>query len=111
MCKSKIIKVLCPECRWQDVKRFKCVNCGRKIQPKDQVEILSDDGGHSYESYCPPRPRDMSPVTFYKKYGLVDKQFWRVTNGRYYCNPAHCRKSWKSKKARDEHLDMAYKLL
>ena len=75
MAKLKIIKLLCPECGWQNVKRFKCVKCGRRIQPKNQVEFLDDYGGHMLCSYCPPRPRDMSPVTFYKKYGLVDKQF------------------------------------
>ena len=59
----------------------------------------------------PPRARDESPVRYYKRTGMVDDNFMRVHKGRYYCNPAHCSRSWASKIERDEHVRMAYALL
>jgi hypothetical protein len=53
----------------------------------------------------------MKPAEYLKKFGCVDDNFTRVTNGFYYCNPAHCNKRWRSKKERDAHLAMAYSLL
>ena len=66
--------------------------------------------------YPPPpkRPKNMSPVEYYKKYKnykYVDDDFRDECNGRYYCNPAHCNKSWKVKENRDKHLEMAYNAL
>jgi hypothetical protein len=115
--KSRIYKVLClsPTCdhryRDVDVHLFKCTTCKRTVQPADSVIFLTQDGGHLYDCYRPPRPLNMSPVTYRRKYGCVDKHFTRITNGRYYCNPAHCTTSWKHKETRDKHLKMAYNSL
>jgi hypothetical protein len=64
-----------------------------------------------YDVYRPAKPLNITPVEYYKKYRCVPENYTRVCNGRYYCNPAHCSKSWKNKKDRDEHLDMAYSML
>jgi hypothetical protein len=53
----------------------------------------------------------MTPARYEKKFGCVDDNFQRKTNGRYYCNPAHCGRSWKDKRRRDEHLEKAYAIL
>ena len=107
--KSRIIRMICNTCKtWRDVVKGKCIKCGERVQPAATCIFLTDIGGHHYDCYRPPRPRNMSPVAYLRKYGCVDKQYTRMTNGRYYCNPAHCSKSWKNKKTRDEHLKMAY---
>ena len=110
----EITGFLC-NCRSRWVKGRKCPDCGRKVQPGDSCisEKMQSNGMVStlYSCYRPPRSLKMSPVAYYRKYGCVDDNFTRVTNGRYYCNPAHCSKSWKSKKKRDEHLRQAYAAL
>jgi len=50
----------------------------------------------------------MSPVVYYRKFKIVDDHYTRKHNGRYYCNPAHCARSWVNKMIRDEHIDAAY---
>jgi hypothetical protein len=45
-----------------------------------------------FTMFRPARPRGMSPVAYYR-------------------NPAHCKQSWKDKKARDAHLDGAFAAL
>ena len=50
-------------------------------------------------------------VAYYKKFGCVDGNYTRKTNGRFYCNPAHCSMSWKNKTERDRHLRLAYAAL
>jgi hypothetical protein len=57
------------------------------------------------------RWRDESPIQYYRRTGVVDDRFQSRHHGRYYCNPAHCLCTWKSKKARDKHLDLAYAAL
>lgn len=93
----------------------KCPKCGRKVQPGDSCTSITtmDNGMRStlYDCYRPPRPIRMSPVAYRKKFGCVDDNYTRKTNGRFYCNPAHCSKSWKNKAKRDEHLNMAYAML
>jgi hypothetical protein len=64
-----------------------------------------------FTMFRPARPRGMSPVAYYRKHKCVDDACYRVHNGRYYCNPAHCKQSWKDKKARDAHLDGAFAAL
>jgi len=106
---SKITGFLC-SCCYIWVKGKKCSRCGRKVQSGDSCQ--SEDGGSIlYGCYTPPRPLNMTPIAYRKKYGCVDENYTRVTNGRYYCNPAHCNRSWKDKKKRDEHLEQAYKAL
>ena len=100
---------LCPKCGWQ--RGRKCSRCGRKLQPGDSTQHEGIYGTVTYDCYRPPRPRSMTPIGYLKKFGCVDDFFERKTNGRYYCNPAHCHKSWKSKAKRDEHLKMAYSIL
>lgn len=64
-----------------------------------------------YTCYRPPRRRDESPVEYYKRTKVVDDNFTHGHKGRYYCNPAHCHRSWASKAERDKHLDIAYGIL
>jgi hypothetical protein len=59
----------------------------------------------------PPRKRTESPIQYYDRTGVVDDNFQRQHKGRYYCNPAHCRRSWTDKDARDRHLSIAYAAL
>ena len=59
----------------------------------------------------PPRRKNESPIQYYRRTGCVDNRYQHRHNGRYYCNPAHCSGTWKDKKKRDEHLDMAYAIL
>jgi hypothetical protein len=95
--------------RWRDGR--KCKDCGRKVQPGDMCRGEYDTGFGTatlYDTYRPPRPLTMTPAAYQRKYGCVDANWKRVTNGRYYCQPAHCNRSWKSKKKRDEHLKIAY---
>lgn len=112
---SNIIKALC-DCshEWSDVKKGKCTRCNRSIKPATTCVFLTKTGkyiGHLYSCYRPPRPLNISPVAYYKKYKCVDDNYTRKTNGKYYCNPAHCSRSWKNKQTRDEHLKMAYAIL
>lgn len=63
---------------------------------------------------CKPMPvrhRTESPVQYFKRTKCVDDRYFHVHKGRYYCNPAHCSHSWKSKAKRDEHLESAYAIL
>jgi len=69
-------------------------------------------GGRTiYTVYRPPRPKNQSPVSYYRQHGVVDKRFSHIHKGRYYCNPAHCSRSWKRKDKRDTHINMAYAIL
>lgn len=77
------------------------------------IETVEEHGrSYLYTVYRPPRRKDESPIQYYKRTGgVVDDRYYHKHNGRYYCNPAHCRKSWSNKKTRDEHLNMAYAIL
>jgi hypothetical protein len=57
------------------------------------------------------RPKDMTPPQYRKKYGGCPDDYQKKINGKYWCNPAHCSKSWDNKKERDEHLSRAYDAL
>lgn len=59
----------------------------------------------------PKRRANESPIQYYLRTKCVDDNFTRRWHGWYYCNPAHCRNRWRSKKKRDEHLDAAYAIL
>lgn len=107
----KILKFLCKTCRngWTDGPRCKTCKCGP--QPGAYIDYETDRGVYC-TVYYPPKPRDMTPLQYYKKYKCVPKRYkLRQANGRYYCNPAHCSQSWKNKEKRDEHLKQAYAIL
>lgn len=85
-----------------------------ELKPGESIKIVvpSKYGVSTlYTVYRAPRRKDESPIQYYKRTGCVDDRYQHVFKGRYYCNPAHCRKTWTSKKKRDEHLDMAYAIL
>lgn len=104
-----ITSFICGNCKdWVDGR--KCGRCGRKIQPGDSCSSKVKDGT-TYGCYRPPRPRGMTPVQYYRRFKCVDDGFDKKSNGRYFCNPAHCKRSWKIKKERDAHLKMAYAAL
>jgi hypothetical protein len=77
------------------------------------VVHTDEDGNESflYTVHRPPRRKNESPIRYYKRTGCVDNRYYHRHNGLYYCNPAHCSGTWKSKRKRDEHLDMAYAIL
>lgn len=85
-----------------------------ELKPGESIKIVGDGVcGKStlFTVYRAPRHRDESPIEYYKRTGCVDDRYYFRHNGRYYCNPAHCRKTWTNKKNRDEHLDRAYAIL
>ena len=83
-----------------------------ELRAGESIKVVSDDGLTTlYTVYRPPRRKDESPIQYYKRTGCVDDRYQFRHNGRYYCNPAHCRKTWTDKKKCDEHLDMAYAIL
>jgi len=73
--------------------------------------VVVNGNSSLYTVYRPPRRKNESPIQYYKRTGCVDNRYYFRHQGRYYCNPAHCRATWKSKRKRDEHLDMAYAIL
>ncbi len=91
----------------------------RRVRPSElkageSIVIVKKEGNgttYGYTVYRLPRRRDESPIQYYKRTGCVDDRYQSRHNGRYYCNPAHCHKTWTDKKKRDEHLDMAYAML
>ena len=104
-----ITSFLCPKCyTW--IKGNRCSKCDYGLKPGDSCKN-QNCGSTLYDIYRPPRPLNMSPVQYYKIYGCVDDNFTRKTNGKYYCNPAHCSKSWIIKTNRDEHIKRAYAAL
>jgi hypothetical protein len=105
---KEITSFICKRCGW--VKGRRCQKCGVKVKPSDSC-ASEKEGSTAFDCYRPPRPASMTPIEYVKKFGCVDDNFARKTNGRYYCNPAHCHRSWTNKKERDEHLDMAYAIL
>ena len=85
-----------------------------ELKAGESIKVVRKEyGGEStlYTCYRPPRRKDESPIQYYKRTGCVDDRYQFRHKGLYYCNPAHCRKTWKNKKKRDEHLDMAYAML
>ena len=87
-----------------------------QLKPGESIKVVTidpDTKGVStlYTVYRAPRRKDESPIEYYKRTKCVDDRYYFKFEGRYYCNPAHCRKTWTNKKKRDEHLDMAYAML
>ena|SRR5271157_1695079 len=85
-----------------------------ELKPGESITVIQKEAhGVStlFTVYRPPRRKDESPIQYYKRTGCVDDRYYIKHDGRYYCNPAHCRKTWTDKKKRDEHLDMAYAAL
>jgi hypothetical protein len=83
-----------------------------ELEPGESIKVVDEaEGCTLFTVYRPPRRKDESPIEYYKRTGCVDDRYQFKHNGRYYCNPAHCRKTWTNKKKRDEHLDMAYAAL
>ncbi len=86
----------------------------KRLPPGTSLAITRDTpAGRStlYTCWRPPRPRGESPVAYYKRTKVVDDRFTHCHKGRYYCNPAHCSRSWTNKKERDAHLKSAYAIL
>lgn len=81
-----------------------------ELKPGESIKVVNDNST-LFTVYRPPRRKDESPIEYYKRTGCVDDRYQIKHDGRYYCNPAHCRKTWTDKKKRDEHLDMAYAML
>ncbi len=86
-----------------------------ELRAGESIRVVTEEGkfGTStlFTVYRPPRRKDENPIQYYKRTGCVDNRYYFKHNGLYYCNPAHCRKTWTNKKKRDEHLDMAYAAL
>lgn len=95
--------------RWEEVKSYRGLPPGTAIctERYEDGKLVSA----SHDCYRPPRRKDESPVEYYRRTKCVDDNFDRRHKGRYYCNPAHCSRSWTRKAARDEHLDAAYAIL
>ena len=72
---------------------------------------IQEDGSSLYTVFRPAQKKGLDPVRYYRKYKCVPHNYTNVVNGRYYCNPAHCSRSWTSKEERDKHLNMAYGIL
>lgn len=87
-----------------------CRQCDRKPKPGEAI-IIRTQNSVRYDVYRPARKRTESPVQYYRKYGVVPSDFTSRHNGRYYCNPAHCSRSWKIRANRDAHLERAYTIL
>lgn len=81
-----------------------------KLKPGESICVIKN---HStlFTVYRPPRRLDESPVAYYRRTGCVGNNFTRRWHGWYYCNPAHCKRRWRSKAERDEHMDAAYAIL
>lgn len=64
-----------------------------------------------FTMYRPPLSKGVTPPAYHWRYKCVPERFTHRINGRYWCNPAHCGRSWVSKAKRDAHLDAAYGIL
>lgn len=100
------ISALLDDCRWHEITAAQM----RRLKPGTSIAITRGPST-SYDVYRPPRHRDESPVQYHKRTGVVDDHFTRGHKGRYYCNPAHCSRSWASKAERDKHMGIAYDIL
>lgn len=78
-----------------------------ELKAGETIQVIKGDSV-LFTVYAPPRKRDESPAAYWRRHGVVDDNFMRVHKGRYYCNPAHCRRSWLNKKTRDDHVSCAY---
>lgn len=80
------------------------------LKPGDTM-VVKDGKSTLFTVYRPPRPRAESPIQYYKRTKCVPDNYHHIHKGRYYCNPAHCSRSWRSKPERDKHLVGAYAAL
>jgi hypothetical protein len=65
----------------------------------------------TFTVYRPARRCSESPVQYFKRTKCCPDSYHHVHKGRYYCNPAHCSRSWTDKIERDKHLVGAYAVL
>lgn len=91
---------------WRDITMAQM----KRLRPGTSTAITRGNAT-SYGCYRPPRRRDESPVAYYKRTKVVDDRCHHGHKGRYYCNPAHCSRSWTNKAERDAHLKIAYAIL
>jgi hypothetical protein len=85
-----------------------------ELKAGESIVVVTTEGSNTsylFTVYRPPRRKNESPIQYYKRTGCVDNRYYLRHRGHYYCNPAHCSGTWKDKKKRDEHLDMAYAIL
>ncbi len=102
-----ITDFICKDCGYFWQKGRKCYKCGSKVKAgaaRRGEAFIEGVKSEILDKYKPPRPLAMTPVAYYKKFGFVDYNHLRKTNGRFYCSPRHCGKSWKSKVERVKHL-------
>lgn len=90
-----------------------CYGCGIHTANCNSIEpMIAKWNARAYhQERMPPRRRDETPAQYWKRTGWVPASFTRKCRGWYFCNPAHCKGRWRSKRARDEHLDRAYAAL
>jgi len=100
------IRALLDDCRWHDITAAQM----KKLKPGTSISITRGPST-TYTVYRPPRRRDESPVQYYRRTKCCPDDFQRGHKGRFYCNPAHCSRSWESKAARDKHLGIAHDIL
>lgn len=101
-----ITKFICSVCsQWRQGK--KCQICNKSIKSGDTCAKVTKDST-IFDVYRPKRPKSMTPTKYYEIHGCVDENFKEPVRNKFYCNPAHCKKSFKSKEERDKHLKQAY---
>lgn len=59
----------------------------------------------------PQRKPDESPIEYFKRTQCCPDDYYVKYDGLYYCNPAHCSRTFTDEAERDKHLDMAYSIL
>lgn len=95
-----------PFAKWQPVTRAQM----HTLEPGTSIAITCGPST-IYTVYRPPRRRGESPPQYFKRTRCCPDNFAHIHKGRFYCNPAHCSTSWKSRKTRDAHLNRAYAIL
>ncbi len=59
----------------------------------------------------PPRKRGETPPQYFKRTKCCPDDLEVKIRGKYWCNPAHCSASFKTREEQQRHLDAAYALL
>lgn len=60
---------------------------------------------------APPRRAGETPPTYMIRTGWCPDDYTKRIAGCYWCNPAHCSRTWKKQSERDAHLAGAYAIL